>query len=67
MSEAIDVDKLASVMNRTGEQGKADFVKMLWNNQPADVQVQLMPLLNAEARQVVERASDNSEPPPESA
>jgi hypothetical protein len=61
----IDVEKLASVLNSTGQQGKDSFVRMLWNNQPADVQAQLMPLLNAETRQTIEDASDDSKPPQE--
>ncbi|MGF1495708.1 MAG: hypothetical protein ACFB8W_02625 [Elainellaceae cyanobacterium] len=50
-------EKLASVLNKTSQQGKHDFVKMLWNNQPSEVQTQLMPLLNAEALEVLEIAS----------
>ncbi|NJO80221.1 MAG: hypothetical protein HC827_18075 [Cyanobacteria bacterium RM1_2_2] len=62
MSENIDVEKLASVLNSTGQQGKESFVRMLWNNQPVDVQAQIMPLLNAETRQTIENSSKNSEP-----
>lgn len=64
MSENIDIEKLASVLNSTGQQGKDSFVRMLWNNQPVDVQAQLMPLLNAEAQQVIENASNDSGQPP---
>ncbi len=62
MSENIDIEKLASVLNSTGQQGKESFVRMLWNNQPVDVQAQIMPLLNAETRQTIENSSKNSEP-----
>ncbi|MEB3356871.1 MAG: hypothetical protein VKK04_09105 [Synechococcales bacterium] len=54
MSYATNCEKLASVLNITSQQGKHDFVKMLWNNQPKDIQTQLRPLLNAEALQVLE-------------
>lgn len=60
MSENINVEKLASVLNSTSQQGKNDFVRMLWRNQPTDVQTQLMPLLNAEARQAIDPASGDS-------
>ncbi len=58
MSEDIDIEKLASVLNSTGQQGKDNFVRTLWKNQPVDVQNQLMPLLNAETRQAIEQISD---------
>lgn len=59
-TEHTDVAKLASVLNTTGQQGKADFVRMLWKNQPADVQSQLMPLLNDAAQQAVQALSESS-------
>jgi hypothetical protein len=65
VSENVDIEKLASVLNSTGQQGKDSFVRMLWNNQPVDVQAQLMPLLNTETQQVIEKASSNSEQPPD--
>lgn len=65
MSENIDIEKLASVLNNTGQQGKDSFVRMLWNNQPVDVQAQLMPLLNAETQQAIENASNNAGQPPD--
>jgi hypothetical protein len=61
VSEDVDVEKLASVLNNTGRQGKENFVRMLWNNQPGDIQSQLMPLLNAETRQAIAPSSDGSE------
>jgi hypothetical protein len=61
VSEDVDVEKLAGVLNNTGQQGKGNFVRMLWNTQPGDVQSQLMPLLNAETRQAIASSSDGSE------
>lgn len=61
MSEDVDVEKLADVLNNTGQQGKENFVRMLRNTQPGDVQSQLMPLLNAETRQAIASSSDDSE------
>lgn len=54
MTDDTNVEKLASVLNNTGQQGKNDFVKMLWKNQPVEVQTQLLPLLDAAARQIIE-------------
>lgn len=45
MSADTDFEKLASVFNKAGQEGKASFIKMLWSNQPEDVQTQLKPLL----------------------
>ncbi len=53
MSEDTDVEKLASVLNNTGQQGKEEFVRMLWKNQPETIQTRLLPLLNAETRQAI--------------
>ena len=60
MSEDTNVEKLASVLNNTSQQGKDDFVRMVWKNQSAEVQTQLTPLLNAEARRAIESSSDTS-------
>jgi hypothetical protein len=57
MSENTNCEKLATVLNTAGQQGKAGFVKMLWDNQSAEVQSQLRPLLSAEALHAVETAS----------
>ena len=65
MSDDVDIEKLASVLNTTGQQGKDRFVKMLWNNQSEDVQSQLMSLLNAETQQIIERSSDDSQQSPD--
>lgn len=54
MTDDTNVEKLASVLNNTGQQGKNDFVRMLWKNQPIEVQTQLLPLLSAAARQIIE-------------
>lgn len=62
MLENTNIEKLASVLNSTGQQGKDGFVRMLWKNQPTDVQSQLMPLLNAEARQAIDTNSDDTKP-----
>lgn len=58
MPEDTNVEKLASVMNSSSQQGKDNFVKMLWKNQPTDVQLELRPLLNPEAQQVVDSSAD---------
>lgn len=62
MLENTNIEKLASVLNSTGQQGKDGFVRMLWKNQPTDVQLQLMPLLNAEARQAIDTNPDDTKP-----
>ncbi|MBF2047782.1 MAG: hypothetical protein EDM05_037080 [Leptolyngbya sp. IPPAS B-1204] len=65
MSEDINIEKLASVLNNTSQQGKTSFVKMLWQNQPTEARTQLMPLLNAEARQIIDAISTaQTEPGP---
>ncbi|HEY9734730.1 MAG TPA: hypothetical protein V6D06_00555 [Trichocoleus sp.] len=45
MSADTNFEKLASVFNTAGQQGKSGFVKMLWSNQSEEVQSQLKPLL----------------------
>lgn len=57
MSEHVNIEKLASVLNNTSQQGKGNFARMLWQNQPADVQMELMPLLNEEAQLAINAAS----------
>ncbi|MBD2259918.1 hypothetical protein [Pseudanabaena sp. FACHB-2040] len=57
MSENTNCEKLATVLNTASQQGKAGFVKMVWDNQSADVQSQLRPLLSAEALQALDAAS----------
>lgn len=49
MAADTNFEKLASVFNKAGQQGKAGFVKMLWSNQPEEVQTQLRPLLTPAA------------------
>ena len=46
MNSMTNCEKLAEVFNRASEQGKSSFCKMLWGNQPEDVQAQLKPLLS---------------------
>lgn len=46
MNPMTNCEKLAEVFNRASEQGKGSFCKMLWGNQPEDVQTQLKPLLS---------------------
>lgn len=58
MSDDTNLEKLASVLNSTSQQGKGKFARMLWQNQPADVQTQLIPLLSDEARQTIEPESE---------
>ena len=47
MDDTTNCEKLATVFNRAGDQGKVAFCKMLWENQPDPVQAQLKPLLSA--------------------
>jgi len=49
MFESTNCEKLALVFNRAGQQGKNSFCKMLWGNQPEEIQTQLKPLLSPEA------------------
>lgn len=58
MSNTENLEKLAGVLNRASQQGKEGFVRMLWGNQPADVQSQLMPLLVAKTLQAIETQSE---------
>lgn len=60
MPEEINIEKLASVLNTTSQQGKDSFVRMLWKNQSTDTHAQLMPLLNAEARQIIDAIPEDS-------
>lgn len=53
MTESVNCEKLAGVLNRTSAQGKTGFCKMLWRNQPESVQSQLLPYLSDEARDIV--------------
>lgn len=53
MSEDTNIEKLASVLNSTSQLGKGNFARMLWQNQPIEVQTELMPLLSEEARQAI--------------
>lgn len=46
MDDTTNCEKLATVLNRAGEQGKGAFCKMLWGNQPEPVQTQLRPMLS---------------------
>lgn len=57
-NEDTNVEKLASVLNNASQQGKGNFVRMLWKNQPTSVQTELMPLLTAEAQQAIETSSE---------
>lgn len=54
MSDHTNCEKLADILNRTSQQGKEGFVRMLWSNQSPDVQSRLMPLLGAEALAALE-------------
>lgn len=64
MPEEINIEKLASVLNTTSQQGKDSFVRMLWKNQSTDAQTQLMPLLNPEARQIIDAIPGDSQGAP---
>ncbi|MDA0672266.1 MAG: hypothetical protein O3C67_00965 [Cyanobacteria bacterium] len=54
MADSVNYEKLAGVLNRASADGKASFCRMLWGNQSADVQAQLLTLLSAEAQAIVE-------------
>ncbi|MGF1461244.1 MAG: hypothetical protein ACFBSG_19720 [Leptolyngbyaceae cyanobacterium] len=56
MNESVNCEKLASVLNRASADGKHQFCKMLWGNQPEMVQAQLIPLLSHQAQDVVNEA-----------
>ncbi|QQE65422.1 hypothetical protein GFS31_21100 [Leptolyngbya sp. BL0902] len=53
MDEITNCEKLASVLNRAGDQGKGAFCKMLWGNQSEAIQAQLMPLLSDVALAII--------------
>ncbi|MBE7383795.1 MAG: hypothetical protein F6J95_020560 [Leptolyngbya sp. SIO1E4] len=53
MTDMVDCEKLAGVLNRASAQGKAGFCKMLWGNQSESVQSKLLQFLSDEARTVV--------------
>lgn len=53
MTDQTNLEKLAGVLNQTCQQGKPGFVRMLWSNQPAEVQAQLTPLLSPEALDIL--------------
>lgn len=58
MSENTNCEKLANVFNQASQQGKDGFIKMLWSNQPMDVQTQLRPLLASEVLEALEGQSE---------
>jgi hypothetical protein len=53
MSEAVNYEKLAGVLNRASAQGKDGFCKMLWGNQSEAVQSQLLLFMSSEAQKAV--------------
>jgi hypothetical protein len=54
MTDLVNYEKLAGVLNRASADGKASFCRMLWGNQPEAVQTKLLDLLSAEAQEIVE-------------
>jgi hypothetical protein len=58
MTESVDYEKLAGVLNRASADGKAKFCQMLWGNQPDAVQSKLMDLLSPEAQALVANDDD---------
>ena len=50
MTESVNCEKLAGVLNRASAQGKHQFCKMLWGNQSESIQSQLMPYLTEQAQ-----------------
>lgn len=57
MFQNTNFEKLATVMNKTSQQGKGKFVKMLWDNQPEEVRSQLTPLLSSATLEILEQFS----------
>ncbi|MDB9529503.1 hypothetical protein PN498_26165 [Oscillatoria sp. CS-180] len=53
MSESINYEKLAGILNRASAQGKSGFCRMLWGNQSEAVQSQLLPYLSEQAQDAV--------------
>lgn len=53
MTESVNFEKLAGVLNRASAQGKNGFCKMLWGNQSESVQTQLLPYLSEQAQSAV--------------
>lgn len=54
MTDAVNYEKLAGVLNRASADGKANFCRMLWGNQPEAVQTRLLDLLSTAAQEIVE-------------
>lgn len=57
MFEDTNFEKLAAVLNKTSQQGKGGFVKMLWDNQPEEVRSQLTPLLSSATLELLDQFS----------
>lgn len=57
MDHSTDTQKLAIVLNRASQQGKAGFCKMLWDNQPDQVQTALRSFLTDVTLQAVQDKS----------
>jgi len=53
MSDMINYEKLASVLNRASADGKDNFCKMLWGNQPEAVQSKLLGFLSEQAQSIL--------------
>lgn len=54
MTESVDCEKLAGVLNRASAQGKYPFCKMLWGNQSESIQSRLLPYLTAQTQDAVQ-------------
>ena len=57
MTDSVNFEKLAGVFNRASAQGKDNFCKMLWGNQPESIQSQLLPFLSEQAQNIVNEKS----------
>lgn len=53
MTESVNCEKLAGVLNRASAQGKYPFCKMLWDNQSESIQSQLLPYLTELAQDAI--------------
>ncbi len=53
MTESVNYEKLAGVLNRASAQGKHQFCKMLWGNQSESIQARLLPYLTDQAQEAV--------------
>lgn len=55
MTESVNYEKLAGIINRASAEGKAGFCRMLWGNQSESIQSQLLPYLSDQAQDLVSK------------